>query len=117
MHQLTKQEIFDTVVAHAHAQKYHSFFSDSDDCAYRGMNDTKCFIGALITDDEYDEKMEYSSAVDLIDANLFPARLIFDGCESFYNSLQCIHDLYDVEDWESEFKLFAERYALKYESP
>ena len=57
-----KKEIFDYVVTHLKNQKSQSmgsiYFADSDECAYRGLDNKMCAVGCLIADDEYESSME-----------------------------------------------------------
>lgn len=50
------QKIFNKVVQHLHDQGEPSI--ENGVCKYRGPNNTKCAIGALIPDSSYDPKME-----------------------------------------------------------
>lgn len=50
------QKIFNKVVQHLHDQKEPSI--ENGNCKYRGPNNLKCAIGALIPDSSYDPKME-----------------------------------------------------------
>lgn len=112
---LSNQEVFDAVVKHARTQKKKSFGYNKyglDRCAYRGKDDTKCFAGIFISDDEYCCSMEGASVI--------------THCEVFgkkvddlwhLKSLQEIHDLTEVSDWEKEFKRHALCFDLKYTPP
>ena len=58
---LNAQEIFNKVATHLFAQGERSIETDFElpTCLYRGPNGTKCAVGALIPDEEYDERLEY----------------------------------------------------------
>ena len=52
-----RQQHFDTVLAHLRKQGKRSTYGNRG-CAYRGTDNTKCAIGALLPDELYDPKME-----------------------------------------------------------
>lgn len=52
----TEQEVFDYVAKHLIKQGVKSV--DGPDCMYRGVNGTMCAVGCLISDEEYDIKMD-----------------------------------------------------------
>jgi hypothetical protein len=54
---MTSQEIFDTVIDHLLSQGKQS---KSHVCLYRSDDGSKCAVGALIPDSEYDPTMEFS---------------------------------------------------------
>lgn len=57
---LTKQQVFDLVVAGLHSQGYkRSVSEDGLTCRYRGAYGRKCSIGHLIDDEEYEKRMEF----------------------------------------------------------
>lgn len=114
---MTKQEMFDKVVAHARAQKRRSLDIESGNCLYRGHNGTKCFIGALIPDEKYDPYMDKLT----MSANTAPVREAagYEGhCMSYLaTQLQGIHDNCAVEDWEEKLKSVAKDFELIYTPP
>ena len=109
---LTKQQIFDRVVAHARKQKQKSESRGS--CLYRGPNGTKCFAGIFIPDSQYAEQIEGTTFVCL----LYGTVPEIDPSDfRFVEKLQEIHDRYEVEEWESKFEYMAEDECLIYTSP
>ena len=108
---ISRQETFDTVVAGARTQGCKSMLDGK--CKFRGDNGTKCFVGMLIPDEEYDPSF---------DSALIPR--VYDRCPSLQQhdaqmlgQLQSIHDQTPVDQWEDEFKRFAERTGLRYDEP
>lgn len=115
----TAQNIFNKVVAHLRQQGCQAL-NDNNVCVYRGKNGTKCAIGCLIPDDEYLPSFEGQHIFTILDnysnynfvatANLISHRILLV-------SLQVVHDTCPVNDWETEFKMIAERYKLQYNAP
>lgn len=129
MEKLTRQIVFDKVLAHSRQMTEKStndrHFNGEDRCLYRNDKGNKCFVGALIPDDVYDKGMEGDSASSVIE------KLIINGDEfncdldiyqsdkpypiiSFIDELQRIHDEH-FDTREHRLKLFAQEYNLKYE--
>ena len=52
------QTAFDTVVAHLRLQKKRSAKPGTNVCMYRGPDGTKCAVGVLIPDDQFDPTKE-----------------------------------------------------------
>lgn len=108
------QEIFDAVVAHARTMDKKSIkcdnFGGHPVCAYRGNGGRKCFIGALIPDEEYDIGMEMPIS------SFAPKEMPYLSDESFklLIELQSIHDLIPMDKWEEELKGVAGDFGLKY---
>lgn len=106
-HAVTNQEAFDKAALHLLRQGRKS--QDSDDiCLYRGPGGTKCAIGALITDDEYEYRME-----------LLPVSAIKHKCLSLagldgylLKDMQTLHDAYDVAEWPRRLQEVAARFGL-----
>lgn len=57
----TEQEVFDFVAKHLLKQGVKSV--DGLDCVYRGVNSTMCAVGCLISDEEYDIKMDIKEEI------------------------------------------------------
>lgn len=85
---LTVSECLSAVQLHAQLQGDRAMNADGV-CAYRGGGGTKCFIGALIDDDEYTENMEGQSVYGLINCN-----------NHILNELQRIHDRACPTNWD-----------------
>ena len=68
----------------------------------------KCFVGALIPDNEYDPTFENKTARRLcVEHNAFP-----DGMAAFLMDLQGIHDSHDPEEWPDMLRNVAYDYHL-----
>jgi len=122
---MTSQEIFDTVIAHLLQQGKQS---KSSVCLYRSDDGSKCAVGALIPDSEYDPAMEFSIVEDRYTPE--PASAIQCWAQSNYpndlkllNRLQKLHDDcpehgygYHPEAWEkhilSESQIIAKEFNL-----
>lgn len=103
-----KQNTLNAVWAHALSMKERCETSDSDACQYRGPDGSRCFFGALIPDELYDEMMEGQNASAVVieypslEENLLERGLSIGG--SFLNNLQSIHDRH----FEQRFERLAE---------
>lgn len=89
---MNKQDIFNKVAVHLFDQSKRATANDGEYCQYRGKDNTKCAIGALIPDEMYDEKMEGGSVYVLF--RRFPAMEEFFSVENtqFLRELQYVHD-------------------------
>ena len=118
----TKQETFDTVVAHLRKQGAKATLPPSDDhddceeleCAYRSIDGKRCAVGCLIPDERYQPKYEGMSA-DHSDVTEILLELGHDV--RLCSDLQSVHDSYDVDEWEENFRLKANMHALTYTPP
>lgn len=93
--------------------KSENQFEDTNYCLYRGQNNTKCFIGALIPDDLYQESMEKNSVDALVTdfptiSNLLE---INNDTLAFYMRMQTIHD-YEFDKREIYLRTLARDYHL-----
>lgn len=122
---VSKQEIFDFVVAHLRNQKVKSEQWDEnkrdDVCVYRGPNGTMCAAGCLISDDEYHPDFESKSATYVV-SRIFATKwleLTPDICYKahFLRELQTIHDSGEPRDWEAMFRDAAHHEGLEYTAP
>lgn len=90
---MNKQEIFDAVVTHHFAQKAKC--AEDDLCMYRGPEGRKCFVGALISDEDYRPSMDDGSKPTGIEAMVseYPhlPQWMRDEVE-FLTKLQHVHD-------------------------
>ena len=105
------QEIFDIVVAHARTMDKKSTRCRPEPvCAYRGEQGRKCFVGALIPDEEYDVSMEGPISM------LAPVEMPYLSDKSYrlLIELQGIHDLTPMNKWEEGLKDVAEEFGLNY---
>ena len=109
----TLQSIFNTVYTGLLAQNKKSM--DGIFCAYRGKGGTKCAAGLVITDDEYDPKMDDSS-LDCSVKGLERAKLLPKRLKPFVNelsSLQNIHDCFEPVLWKERLEHFAAKHELQ----
>lgn len=123
MKTFTKQETFDTVVAHLRQQgcRANPNPNDSDGgCWYRlprGNHVLTCAAGCLIPDDKYNPEWEGWSADSLEDEFDIPEvkdSLFFGHNIGFVVVMQKIHDFEPIEKWEARFETVAHDYDLKY---
>ena len=89
---MTRQEIFEKVVAHFAVQRAASI--EYKACMYRTYDGRKCAVGALIPDDAYTPDCESTSVYVLFRA--FPDMMQAAGLRredaDFLRDLQCAHD-------------------------
>lgn len=123
---MTPQQIFSTVVDNLRKQGSKSLLTDeqikklrllSGACAYRGMDGKCCAIGGLLTDEEYQLKMEGANLSVVVGmAPSFACRINYDDNYQLLRRLQMVHDQYSVKKWEAQFQQLAEDYHLIYTS-
>ncbi len=125
---LSKQNVFDTVVAHARKQGEQAINDFNASCYYRKPgSDLKCFIGALIPDNLYDSRMDEmtpdgmpSKTQDSNDASQlfenYPDVMkeigLSDDMVPFLMNLQGIHDNFPAKDWDAKLFDLATDYNL-----
>lgn len=107
---MNNQEIFDIVVAHARKQGEKST-GVARNCTYRNEDGLKCFVGALISDEDYREDMEGYAVNDIM--YIYPDILPDDSFDLLVD-LQNTHDVGDVLNWEKSFNCLAQKYNLVY---
>jgi hypothetical protein len=95
---MSKQEIFDTVVTHLRKQNTQS--GKGGNCFYR-LGELKCAVGCLISDEDYSPDMEMNAANDLILS---------------FAKLKHLRPHIDILD-ESQFRLTAKVFGLEYVRP
>jgi len=117
---MNRQEVFNKVWEHAHTQKEKSLAKKGDPdenlCRYRGDNGTKCFIGALIPNEVYEEDMEGMNVANLVERFSIVGRTLGlaenvtrDSSDMrFLARLQYIHDSYPPSEWDDELRYFAD---------
>ena len=89
----SEQDIFYRVVRHYRKQPWQCSIGDQGKlCAYRSNDGSKCFVGALISDDYYSPEMEGSSLPSLLDAGYQFPQWIMDNSD-FISILQNLHDI------------------------
>jgi hypothetical protein len=87
---MTQSELFATIVNHLWQQKIPAIING---CVYRGPNGTKCAIGCLITDEEYDPRMENRTIISL--RNDFKVAALQNSSQNditLLEHLQAVHD-------------------------
>jgi len=107
---LTPSQIIDLVIEHATTQNVRST-EKYGGCLYRGPNNTKCFVGLFILDEEYHPDMERLSVNNLADS-LVKSEKENPSLFSFTNinrnllyQLQYIHDQIHPRDWLTQLTL------------
>lgn len=118
----TLQETFDKVARHLLTQQAKAEQPDGN-CAYRGEHGRKCAVGCLISDEEYDPKMEGSS-VPCEKEYAYPSAgtsILQRWMEShgygtpvglFLVGMQKIHDAKDPPSWRYYLALAANKLHL-----
>lgn len=91
---MNSEEIFYTVVEHLLRQGKPA--SNIEECFYRAPDGSKCAFGVLITNAEYDKRMEGCSVKDLLAR--WPCFERFTEHKELITSLQIAHD--DVGNWK-----------------
>ena len=104
----TAQEVFDQVTTHLLQQNSKSM-GERETCLYRGDGNKVCAAGCLISDDEYNEQMEYQNWKELSNTKQVPEKHI-----SLITSLQEIHDSIDTELWTKSLQELAKDFDLKF---
>ena len=121
---MNQQDVFDRVVAHAREQGRRSLLSTGS-CAYRGEDGTKCFIGALITDEAYDRSLECQGVGSYeVSEALAASGVVIETPEdiNLCTRLQTIHDGSGLhgdapQQWEENFRATAQQFGLTYTPP
>lgn len=113
---MDRQYTFNRVVIHARTQRCQS--RSDGDWAYRGDNNTRCFIGIFIPDDHYHQDLEGSNiTVLLLDED--PIQLDIGPVTDpkdilFLREIQQLHDWWEPAHWELGFESLARKYDLRY---
>jgi len=113
---MSEQELFDEIVANLLKQGKPSI-SDKGQCYYRGPEGLKCAVGWVISDNEYDENMEFKSVTDLLEGGQLPCSLT--PHVKLLSRLQIAHDNWgehkDTEVFKNVLKRIATERKLQYE--
>lgn len=118
---LSKQEVFDKVVEHALTQKQQArgkAGGQMEICMYRTPEGLKCFIGALIPDEEYTPELEGREVDQLLSSDRFGLTVLpivgvdREEAVKFYLELQRIHDERKPEQWPELLRGVARQYEL-----
>ena len=115
---MTRQEIFDKVVAHFAVQREAA--AEYGTCMYRTPDGRKCAIGALIPDEVYSQRLEDKSVGTLLleFPDIMMASGLSDGDSWFLCDLQAVHDSNAFSDkpflnyFSHSMRLLADRYKL-----
>lgn len=96
---MNKQEVFDTVATGLIAQGRQSKDDTDTGCRYRGWEATKCAIGLLIKDEDYNVALENNPVSDLGIQRALKSSLgldcLTDAELRFLEDLRQVHDEYD----------------------
>lgn len=121
----TAQELYETSVKHLRKQKQKSYktlpngeHGEQYACQYRSPDGHRCAIGCLIPDSDYKPEMEGKDLDDLLRGDLLPLKLAaeFHKHRRMLALLQFVHDQKPITDWESQFRMMADDFKLKYPS-
>lgn len=104
LEQATGQEVFNQVRDHLLKQNKKSIVDSV--CVYRGPDNTKCAAGCLMSDEEYDKKIEGVTWDDLTNDNIPYAH------SDLITDLQFLHDNFPVEQWHVQLSEVALTYNL-----
>lgn len=113
---MTKQEIFDKVVAHLRAQNRKAIDEQSL-CCYRGPDRTKCAAGCLILDEHYSRDLEGMTVGQSLVRSALRASGVPKEADDLVQALQSAHDSYLVSQWEGCFSNIAAAHGLTYAAP
>jgi hypothetical protein len=114
---MNRQEIFDKVAVHLLTQGCKSEGKKPDggtDCLYRGPNGEMCAAGCLISDEQYNPKMEGNSFREI--AHELPEFMSDNEATGFVMALQLIHDCDHPDEWLESLKNTALKYNLNIEA-
>ena len=119
---MEKQEIFDSIVDGLIRQGKKSL-DRFGDCAYRGVDGTRCAAGFLIDDAEYDSIIETIPWCETVDKNSDPEEIpgiehlakIRErvGHKEFVSELQFVHDGSEPVEWVGRFRQIATKHNLE----
>ncbi len=109
---MDRQDIFDRVKAHALAQNRCALHDDRLSCAYLAYDGAKCFIGALLTNDQLAVCGSIRGELGVVWSELEIAVGAQHSDRGFLINLQTIHDIHPPESWPAELARFADRYEL-----
>jgi hypothetical protein len=118
---LTRQDIFDLAINGIIAQGAFSVTPRDNlyrggQCLYRGPNNTRCAIGMLIPDKEYDPVFEGLGVNEVLKHNItFNMSFALDIDVTFLSSLQSVHDVSSssTDPWPI-FQRYATKMANQY---
>ena len=108
--ELDKQQVFNQITEHLLTQSCKAEYTEylgvepRPRCAYRGTNGTKCAVGILIPDCEYNGAMESKAVGSLLEDFYSSFQPIDSRVIDFLRFFQGAHDCNDPFNWKS--KLF-----------
>ena len=106
---LSEQEAFNAIWERS--KNKEAARDSSNDCLYRGggtNGDLKCFVGELITDEEYDETFEGDNAFRV--CREVPR---LEGLGHLLSEAQGIHDDHEPERWADRLRALAAHRGLR----
>jgi hypothetical protein len=105
---MNNQEAF--TIARDHLLKQGKRSVNGEACLYRASDGSKCAVGCLIPDDQYDGVIENHPVEDIIDH--VPA---LRGLNlTLLDALQSIHDNENPDGWEADLRKAANEFKLIY---
>ena len=107
-----KQITYDIIIAGLRKQNAKSL-NKNGNCAFRGLNNTRCAVGFLIDDKEYRPAFDDPKKDD--PGFTFVRNKGHD--ESLLSSLMLVHDHSEPKSWEKQFKDIASQFNLIYRAP
>lgn len=118
MNQQQRQEVFDRVAAHLLKQGKRASLNGTKygtNCAYRGVDGTKCAIGCLISDEYYKEEFEGKGIGAVADAVERSLGVVLDKeDQNVLDDMQFIHDNRAPASWAKRLKFVAKKYGLQF---
>lgn len=108
---MSLQEVFDKVVNHAFTQKRRATSNNKGNypvCLYRASNGDRCFIGALIPDNEYDPAIEFHSFKEWNRLISLPRNNVEDNIFADSEAKECNWN--SIDQAESLFPLTLQQY-------
>lgn len=118
MNQQQRQDMFDRVATHLLKQGRRASLNGTKygtNCAYRGVNDTKCAIGCLINDEYYDKEFEgrgFNVVANAVERSL---NVVLDKDDyDLLEALQVLHDKIVPNSWAERLKCIAEDQGLQF---
>lgn len=110
------QETLDYIVQHAHDNPVCSYDNTMEQCAYRGTEGAKCFVGALIDDKHYYPHMEGKNGDEKeVQRAVQDSGWLIEGYLSLV--IQAVHDNVEVGDWQGHLKREIEEEGYIYNPP
>ena len=104
---MNNQQAFDKMVTHAFTQKEKAL-NLGGHCRYRTEGGNKCFVGALLSDEDYKQTYENRSI-----AEFKGSIKAFDGIsDGLLSQAQYIHDASNPSQWFEAFEQLAVRFEL-----